>query len=328
MREISAFPRLRLAQLPTPMYRMEGISALTGKNVYVKRDDMTGVALGGNKVRKLEFLLADALEQGCDTILTTGGAQSNHAMLTAACCNRLGLSCILVLKKRGVWEKKGNQLLNDLLGADVRFVDTDSYGDVYAEMGRICQGLEQQGHKPYCVPVGGSVPLGCLGYALCVEEAVQQAAAQNVAFDDIVCCAGSGGTMAGIVLGSLLYAPKTRVTGIVIDPDDFATIVSGLVNGAAKLLERGDIRLEPKDINLHDCYGAGYAIPSAAGVAAMRAMAEQEGLILDPVYTGKTFAGFLELCKQGYFDGRENILFLHSGGAGGLFAIDIEHTKG
>lgn len=327
MKDISAFPRLDLAQLPTPLHRLENISACTGKNVYIKRDDMSGVALGGNKVRKLEFLLADALEQGCDTILTTGGGQSNHAMLTAACCNRLGLKSILVLKKRGVWEKKGNQVLNDLLGADVRFVDTDSYDDVYAEMERICEALRKEGHKPYSVPVGGSVPMGSLGYAACVREVTEQAESLGVAFDDIVCCAGSGGTMAGIVLGAMLYSPKTRVTGVVVDPEDFAPIVADIVNGSAGLLE-SDLRIEAKDVNLYDCYGAGYAIPSAAGVAAMRQMAEKEGIILDPVYTGKTFAGFLELCEKGYFDGRENILFLHSGGAGGLFALDIEHTQG
>ena len=158
MKDISSFPRLHLAQLPTPLHHLPNISALVGKNVYVKRDDLTGVGLGGNKVRKLEFLLADALDRGCDTILTTGGAQSNHAMLTAACCGRMGLNSILVLKKRGIWEKKGNQLLNDILGADVRFVDTDSYDDVYAEMKRISAELRAKGHNPYCVPVGGSVP--------------------------------------------------------------------------------------------------------------------------------------------------------------------------
>ena len=185
------------------------------------------------------------------------------------------------------------------------------------------QELRQAGHKPYSVPVGGSVALGSLGYALCVQECVEQAKALGVHFDDMVCCAGSGGTMAGVLFGSMLYTPDTRVTGIVIDPDDFATIVSDLVNQEAQLLE-SPIRIQREDVNLYDCYGAGYAIPSPEGEAAIRTMATQEGLILDPVYTGKTFAGFLQLCGQGYFDGRENILFLHSGGAGGLFAIGVE----
>ena len=320
MKEITAFPRLRLAQLPTPLHRLPNISAMTGLNVYIKRDDMTGLGLGGNKVRKLEFLLAEALEQGCDVVLTTGGAQSNHAMLTAACCNRLGLSCILVLKKRGVWTRQGNQLLDDLLGAEVRFVDTDDYGQVYAQMEEICQELRQQGHKPCCIPVGGSVGLGALGYALCVEEILAQAAAMHVQLDHMICCAGSGGTMAGIVLGALLYAPQLKVTGIAIEPDDFAGIVARLVNEAAALLE-SPLHIQPQDLHLYDCYGEGYAIPSPEGNAAIRTMARKEGLILDPVYTGKTFAGFLELCEKGYFAPGSNVLFLHSGGAGGLFAL-------
>ena len=149
MKQFSDFPRVSLGILPTPLYRLPNISEAMGKNIYIKRDDMTGVALGGNKVRKLEFLIADAMAQGCDYMLTTGGAQSNHAMLTAACCDRLGLGSVLVLKKRGVWQKLGNQIINDLLGADVRFVDTDDYADVYAEMERICGELRAKGNKTY-----------------------------------------------------------------------------------------------------------------------------------------------------------------------------------
>lgn len=327
MRDIDQFPRLSLAQLPTPLQELPGISALTGKHLYIKRDDMTGVALGGNKVRKLEFLLADAVAQGCDTILTTGGAQSNHAMLTAACCNQLGLRCILVLKQRGETGKKGNLLLDDLLGAQVRFVDADSYDAVYAEMDAICADLAAQGRKGYQIPVGGSVPLGCLGYALCVREFTRQAAGLGVRFDDVVCAAGSGGTLAGLILGARLFAPHTRVTGLAVDDDDFAAIAAGLVNDAAALLD-APVRIAPAEVPLRNCCGAGYAIPSAAGVAAIRTLAQREGLILDPVYTGKAFAGLLDLCREGYFDGRENILFLHSGGAGGLFALDLDHPVG
>ena len=141
-------PRIPLAQLPTPFYKLENISAELGRSVYIKRDDMTGVSLGGNKVRKLEYLLADAKNQGCDVVLTTGGAQSNHAMLTAACCRRLGIEPILVLKKRGVMGRKGNLLLEALMDVDVRFVDTDSYDDVYVEMDRIADELRAAGRKP------------------------------------------------------------------------------------------------------------------------------------------------------------------------------------
>lgn len=327
MKDIASFPRVSLGILPTPMYRLPNISRTLGKNIYIKRDDMTGVALGGNKVRKLEFLIADAMERGCDYMLTTGGAQSNHAMLTAACCSRLGMGCILVLQKRGVWQKLGNQILNSLIGVDVRFVDTGDYSDIYAEMDNICRQLRAEGHNPCCVPVGGSVPLGSVGYVNAAREAIEQGREMGVIFDDIVCCTGSGGTHAGMDLGARIYSPTTRVTGIDVSNDDFQPIVAGLVNGAAELLEAG-ITVGPQDINIYRCFGAGYAIPSEAGVAAMKLMARQEGIILDPVYTGKTFAGLLQLAEQGYFEGRDNILFLHSGGAGGLFAIDLEHTQG
>ncbi len=328
MKHLFDFPQVHLGLLPTPLYRLDNLSRYFGKELYIKRDDLTGVALGGNKVRKLEFLLADAKARGCDFVLTTGGAQSNHAMLTAACCSRLGLGCILVLKKRGVYEKVGNQLINDLIGAQVRFVDSDTYADVYAEMDRICDGLHKEGHVPYLIPAGGSVPMGCLGYVNCAKEAAQQAEEMGIAFDDIICAAGSGGTHAGMALGADLYTPSSRVTGISVDDgSDFYEIVSSLMNGAAALMEL-DLQYGKENINLYNCYGAGYAIPSEAGVKAMRLMAAQEGILLDPVYTGKAFAGLIQLIKQGYFDGRKNILFLHTGGAGGIFAIDLEHTQG
>ena len=154
--------KLHLGQFPTPMHRLDNMSRVLGRNIYIKRDDMTGVSTGGNKVRKLEYLLYDAKEKGADYVLTTGGAQSNHAMLTAACCNKIGIKAILVLKQRGVQGRVGNLLINELLGADVRFVDSDSYDDVYKEMDRIADELRAAGHNPYLVPVGGSVPLGSI----------------------------------------------------------------------------------------------------------------------------------------------------------------------
>lgn len=322
MKELSAFPRVALGILPTPLYRLENISSLLKKNVYIKRDDMTGVSLGGNKVRKLEYLLGDAKAKGADYVLTTGGAQSNHAMLTAACANRLGMGSVLVLKKRGVWEKKGNQVLNALLGTEVRFVDSDSYDDVYAEMNAVSDALRAQGHVPYLIPVGGSVPLGSLGYVNCAREIAAQCAEQDLRLDHIVCCTGSGGTHAGLALGAHIYLPGVPVTGMDVDGDDFTRIVSSLMNDTAALLEY-DPRFTPDDVRLRRMAGAGYAIPSPAGNDAMRLMARREGLILDPVYTGKTFAGLLETAREGGFDGAENILFLHSGGAGGVFAIDV-----
>ena len=163
MKQITDFPRVSLGILPTPLQKMENLSRVFGKNIYFKRDDLTGVSLGGNKVRKLEFLLADALEKGADTVMTTGGAQSNHAMLTAACCNKLGLKTILMLKKRGVSDMLGNQILNQILGAQVEFYDTDQYSDIYEEMARRKAALAKEGHIAYEIPVGGSTALGALG---------------------------------------------------------------------------------------------------------------------------------------------------------------------
>lgn len=176
MKDLANFSRIPLGVLPTPLYKLENLSRELGKNLYIKRDDMTGTALGGNKIRKLEFLLAEARDQGADVVLTAGGPQSNHAMLTAASAARLGMKAILVLKKRGVLTA-GNVILDHIFGADVRFVDTDSYRDVYAEMERIMEDLRQEGHTPYFIPVGGSVALGCLGYVNCIQEITRQAEA-------------------------------------------------------------------------------------------------------------------------------------------------------
>ena len=320
MKTLSDFPRVPLGILPTPLYKLPNVSRVLGKNVWVKRDDMTGVALGGNKVRKLEFLLADAMKEGAELLMTTGGGQSNHAMLTAACALRLGLEPVLVLKKRGVWQRRGNQVLNHLMGVDVRFMDTDSYDDIYADMDRI--GISS-GKKYYKIPCGGSVPLGCLGYVACMKEVLEQAAAPGVRFDRIVCATGSGGTHAGAALGARLFLPGARVTGVEVDTDPFEIIVPELMRGAAELLEL-DMEIKNEDVELTPMWGEGYGIPSKEGNDAVKFMARNEGIILDPVYTGKAFAGLLKLNAEGAFDGEENILFIHTGGAGGLFAPDWE----
>ena len=319
-------PRMPLAQLPTPLYRLDNVSAALSRNIYVKRDDMTGVALGGNKVRKLEYLLADALQKGCDTVITTGGAQSNHAMLTAACALRLGLTPHLVLKGRGVCEKKGNLLLSELMGVDVRLVDTDSYADVYAAMEALKEKLLSEGKKPYLIPVGGSVPLGALGYAHGMLEAFEQLHALDVSPSRVVCCTGSGGMHAGLLLGAKLFSHSffeqaVRVTGIAVSDEPFETIVAELVEGTAALLGEA-VTLQKGDVEIFDYTGAGYAIPSEQGEKAVRFMASHEGLFLDPVYTGKAFGGLMELCEKGIIKEGETVLFVFSGGAGGLFAIE------
>ena len=312
MKSIEEFDRIPLAILPTPMYKLENLSRILGTNVWIKRDDMTGVGLGGNKVRKLEFLLAEAKKQGAELVFTTGGAQSNHAMLTAACAKRLGMTPILILKKRGVTERKGNQLLEYLMGVDVRFMDTDSYDDIYAEMDRVGKML---GKPYYKIPCGGSNALGALGYVNCMREI----AASGVHFDRVVCATGSGGTHAGVALGAKLYMPGTKTLGVMVDDDPFDEITPGIMRGAAELLG-ADVEISADDVKLLNMVGPGYAIPSEEGNAAIRLLAENEGLFLDPVYTGKAFAGLVKLAREGVFKPDENVLFLFSGGAGGLFA--------
>lgn len=315
MKDLKDFDRIPLAILPTPMHRLDNISRILGTNVWIKRDDLTGIGLGGNKVRKLEFLLADAKKKGAEIVFTTGGAQSNHAMLTAACAKRLGMTPILILKKRGVTDRKGNQLLEYLMDTDVRFMDTDSYDDIYAEMDRVGREL---GKPYYKIPCGGSNALGSLGYVACMKEIADS----GVHFDHVICAEGSGGTHAGVALGAKLFMPDTKTVGMMVDDDPFDIITSGIMQEAAKLLEL-DMEITPADVHLLNMCGPGYAIASEEGNAAIRMLAENEGLFLDPVYTGKAFAGLIRLAREGAFRPTDNVLFLYSGGAGGLFAVDI-----
>ena len=313
MKELESFPRVSLGLFPTPIHKLENISRLLGLNIFIKRDDLTGLGLGGNKIRKLEFLLADAKAQGAEIVFTTGGAQSNHAMLTAAAAGKLGMKAVLVLKKRGVTDCVGNQLLERLMGTEVRFVDTDDYADIYEEMDRLGK---EMGRPYYKIPCGGSNALGALGYVACAKEI----AGQGLHVDHIVCAEGSGGTMAGLALGAKLYLPGTKVHGMMVDSDPFDQITPALMEEAASLLGIAP-EITPEDYLLRDMCGPGYAIPSEAGNAAVSLLAEREGIFLDPVYTGKAFAGLLELAEEGAFAPEETVLFLHTGGAGGLFAI-------
>ena len=314
MRSLDSFPRVSLGTFPTPIHRLDNISELVHTNVFIKRDDLTGLGLGGNKTRKLEFLLADARAQGAELVFTTGGAQSNHAMLTAAACARLNLRCILILKKRGVTARLGNQLLEHLMGTEVIFMDTDDYADIYAEMDRIGTSL---GVPYYKIPCGGSNALGSLGYVNCIREITAQGH-----FDHLICAEGSGGTMAGLALGAKLFAPDTRVHGMMVDTDPFDVITPAIMRGAAALLE-ADVEITPADYHLRDMCGPGYAISSPEGAEAVSLLAEREGIFLDPVYTGKAFAGLLALAREGAFRPEDRVLFLHSGGAGGLFAVEM-----
>lgn len=312
---MNEFKKVSLGLFPTPIYKLENLSRELGTNIYIKRDDLCGIALGGNKVRKLEYLLADAKDKGYDLVMTTGQAQSNHAMLTAACALKMGLDCVLVLKKRGVTACKGNQILNKLMGVEVIFVDTDSYDDIYEEMDRIA---EARGRKVYKIPCGGSNALGSLGYVDCMKEVSES----GIHFDHIVCACGSGGTAAGTVLGAKIYMPETHVIASMVDSDPFDVIVPELMKEAAALLG-SDVEIPVPD--LIDMCGPGYSIPSEEGNEAIAMMMKLEGIVLDTCYTGKAFAGLVKRARAGEFKPTDNVLFVHTGGAGGLFAQDWEN---
>lgn len=319
MKDLNEFPRISLGVFPTPVQRLNNISKILNTNVFIKRDDLTGVGLGGNKVRKLEFLLAEAKEQGAEVVFTTGQAQSNHAMLTAACANRLGITPILILKERGVTARKGNQLLEYLMGTDVRFMDTDSYDDIYEEMDNVGKSL---GKPYYKIPCGGSNGLGALGYVDCARE-IRDQCKDEINFDYLVCPTGSGGTHAGIALGAKFFLPRTKVIASMVDSDPFDEITPHIIQDAAALLEISPQQAKT-DVCLKNMCGPGYAIPSEEGNEAMRMMAESEGLFLDPVYSGKAFAGLIEMAREGMFRPEDNVLFLFTGGVGGLFAVGTE----
>ena len=333
MKSLDSFPMCRLGLYPTPLYKLENISRKYGKTILIKRDDLCGVALGGNKVRKLEYLLGEAREQGADVVFTTGGAQSNHAMLTAACAARLGMKCILILKKRGVTDRRGNIVLDEIYGADVRFMDTDTYDDIYAEMRRIGAELEKDGHRCYYIPCGGSNALGALGYARCIREIRDQfAEASKKAPDAVISATGSGGTTAGLLLGTRMFLPDAKLFGVSVDTDPFEEIVPALADEAAQLLdtslnELGYDGLYPDgasaQFRLYHNWGPGYAIPNAADTPYIHELAREEGILLDPVYTGKAWSGFLQELQKGSFDAFETIVFIHTGGAAALFAMDL-----
>lgn len=320
MKQLTDFKRISLGTLPTPIHRLDNVSRILGTNVWIKRDDLTGVGLGGNKVRKLEFLLADAMEKKAEIVFTTGQAQSNHAMLTAACCRKLGMEPILILKKRGVMDMKGNILLESLMDTDVRFMDVPSYDAIYDEMDRVGK---ESGRPYYKIPCGGSNGLGALGYVDCIREIKEQEKEMGIHFSTIVCPEGSGGTHAGLALGHMIFAPETKVIGMKVDTDPFEVITPGIMREACELLEL-DMEIKADEVFHADCAGPGYAIPSEEGNAAIRFMAKNEGLFLDPVYTGKAFGGLIRYAREGKFSPDENVLFIYSGGAGGLFAIDVQ----
>ncbi len=306
---------------PTPLHRLPRLEGWLGgrARLWIKRDDRTGLALGGNKTRKLEFLVHDALERECDTLVTCGAVQSNHCRLTAAAANVEGLGCHLVLgeKAPGQYDPRasGNNLLYRLLGATVH--PRTPGADLDVAMADVAAALRERGRAPYVIPMGGSNALGALGYVACAEELLAQCAAMDLRPHAVVCATSSGGTHAGLAVG--LAPAEVEVHGICVDGDlaQQERRVRNLVALASAAIGRDP---PPDPILLDAGYiGPGYAQPSPEMVEAVRAFARLEGIVLDPVYTGKAAAGLIGRVRQGRYDDRD-VVFVHTGGTPALFA--------
>lgn len=322
---LARFPRRRYTHGFTPIEAMPRLSAaLGGPQLFIKRDDLLGLAAGGNKTRKLEFLVADALAQGADTLITVGAPQSNHCRLTLAAAAKEGLACRLIIEERvaGTFstEALGNNLLFDLMGAaNIRVVPLGS--DLAAEMDKDAAAVRAAGGKPYTIVGGGSNPLGALGYAACAAEIVTQAFDMGVPFDRIVVASGSAGTHAGILAGLAALNAGIPVIGINVrrpraeqegNVHKLAVATSALLGTPAPARE--DV------VALDDWVGPGYSLPTTDMVAAVRLLAASEGILLDPVYSGKAMAGLIGLVRSQQFAPDERLLFIHTGGSPSLHA--------
>jgi len=318
-------PRIRIANLPTPLETAPRLSRiLGGPKILIKRDDLTGLGFGGNKVRILEFLLGDAIEKGADVVITVGGFQSNHARLTAAATRRAGLKPVLVLGGAREPELTGNFLLDKLLGSDIRIVLTNEPPPFAqaAFLESVAEEFRTSGMKPYIISSGGIGPFAGVAYYNCILELYDQLVQLGQSASYIFLCSGSGGTQAGLALGAKALQTGTEVVGISNKhPKEFlVTRISDVANEAANLLGI-KTRLLPEEIVVRDDYvGEGYGIPTEADLKAIRLAAESEGLFLDPVYTGKALAGLIDQIRKGIIGRDEMVIFLHTGGTPALFA--------
>jgi L-cysteate sulfo-lyase len=315
-----SLPRQRFAHLPTPVESLPGVSAaLQGPTLWVKRDDQTGLALGGNKTRKLELLVAEARANGARTLITTGAVQSNHCRQTAAAAARFGFDCILVLAGEKPALVTGNLLLDQLFGADVVWTDSSRRDQALKEA---FDSAWEAGRRPYLVPYGGSSPTGAAAYALALQELLERGQQP----DWIVFASSSGGTQAGLVVGARLFGFQGKILGISVDQPagELQARVAQLATETADFLgERA--RFDPGEILVNDSYlGQGYGVMGEPEREAIHLFARRDGLLLDPVYTGRAAAGLIDLARKGYFAVGTSVLFWHTGGTPALFA-DLYH---
>ncbi|SFN24645.1 D-cysteine desulfhydrase [Candidatus Pantoea varia] len=315
------FPRLELLGAPTPLEHLPRLSDYLGRDIFIKRDDFTPVAMGGNKLRKLEFLAADALREGADVLLTAGAIQSNHVRQTAAVAARLGLKCVALLENpigthAENYLSNGNRLLLDLMDAEVIMVD--ALHNPAEQLADEATRLEAQGFRPYIVPVGGSNALGALGYVECAQEIAHQSEGV-VDFAAVVVASGSAGTHAGLAVGLEHLLPETELVGVTVSRQVEAQLplVDRLRQSLAEKLE---VQAKAPITLWDDYFAPRYGEPNDEGMAAVKLLAQLEGILLDPVYTGKAMAGLLDGISQNRFRREGPLLFIHTGGAPALFA--------
>jgi len=315
--------RIHLARLPTPIRRLDRMTELLGgPEIYIKRDDLTGIGLSGNKVRKLEYLLAEARDQGADTLITCGGIQSNHARATAVAAAQNGMSAVLILRGPSAEPYDGNVLLGRLVDAEIRLVTPEQYRRQIGQiMEQTAEELRGAGRRPYIIPEGGSNSLGVWGYLRAAEEIRGQLERTGLEADIIVTAVGSGGTYAGLCIGRRLVDLPARIVGFNVC--DTAVHFQNLIGRlAAETIERYQlpVGLKAGEIDIIDGYvGQGYALSRPEELDLIRRVARAEGLFLDPVYTGKAFFGLSDQIRQGRFRKGQRILFMHTGGIYGLF---------
>jgi D-cysteine desulfhydrase family pyridoxal phosphate-dependent enzyme len=321
--QLGRLPRLKLAALPTPLEEAPSLSAyLGGPRLLFKRDDITGLAFGGNKVRKIEYLMGEAVDRGCDVVVTVGATQSNHARVTAAAARRLGLDAIVVLSGEEPAQRQGNLLLDAIFGAEIRLVNTE---DEYVLMGvveDVARDLRRQGRSPYVIPRGGATALGAAAFANAGLELLDQLNSRGIRADAIVHASTSGGTQAGLYTAMKVTQSGIRICGVSAGPsrDVVASRVRALAEDLVGLLGL-DWRPHPDDIVVTDEYvGERYGLPTPACLDAIRLVARTEGILLDPVYTGKAMAGMIDMVRRGEFAPDQTVIFWHTGGQPAVFA--------
>lgn len=318
--------RIPLAFLPTPIEELKNLRESLGADcprIFIKRDDQTGLATGGNKVRKLEYVVGDAIATGADTVITTGAGQSNHCRQTAATAAKFGLNCVLLLRGNQPEQVNGNLLLDNLLGADIRWSGKAQHpvGEIDEMMESIADELRAQGKKPYVIPLGASNPIGALGYINAVEEAYLQLKAMGTTVDRIIFMSGSGGTHVGMLIGAKLLGWDVKLEGMMNSgfgtlPAKIATLAQETIN-----YHNFDITITEDDIHLYESAGTHpYGTITDLERNAIRQIAKTEGIIVDPVYTGRALGGLMQRIQAGEYPPDETILFWHTGGTSGLFA--------